>query len=59
MPKDEAEETNKMRCSVCGRGVAKLYQRNTCRDCLLHSFKKLTPVIDYYRGGKSGAAQDA
>jgi hypothetical protein len=38
-------------CQICGKNHRKLYQNNTCRECLVVSFKRLKGVIDVYRDG--------
>lgn len=60
MAKNEAEaEPQSRRCRVCGAVVDKLYQNSSCKSCLVHSFKKLVPIIDLYRSGKAASDQGA
>lgn len=37
------------KCAACGSMVEKVYQHNFCKECILKSFKKMKPFIDYYR----------
>lgn len=37
------------RCRVCGKEAEKLFQNDSCRDCLVHSFGKYIKMIDHFR----------
>lgn len=45
-----------IRCGECGTLVDKTYQRGLCKPCLVHSFKNVVEVIDYYRAGGGESA---
>ena len=36
-------------CTVCARDSEKLYQNNTCKACLVKSFRRIIPFIDHHR----------
>lgn len=37
------------RCKACGKAVDKLYQNDSCRNCLVHSFGKYINMINHFR----------
>lgn len=51
----DGEHAVTTRCRVCGKVSTKLYQNNTCKTCLVDSFKRLKVMIDSYRSGQEEA----
>ncbi len=47
---------NVKRCKNCGSSVDKLYQHDTCKNCLVQSFKTVVKMIDNYRNVSAGKA---
>lgn len=37
------------RCSVCGAENVRLYQRKTCKPCLVKEFEGMKQFIDHHR----------
>ena len=45
------DQENKHTCSKCGQIHDKLFQNDTCKNCLMDSFTRVKKIIDIYRTG--------
>ncbi|MCB1320168.1 MAG: hypothetical protein KDK34_07940, partial [Leptospiraceae bacterium] len=59
MAEGEPLEEVTSQCRVCGATDVILYQKNTCKPCLVKSFKHLVKVIDHYRAGSHQQTAEA
>ncbi len=52
MKREEPSKRESKICKMCKNEYEKLYQNNTCKNCLVASFKKVIKFVDYYRSGQ-------